>query len=150
MRITVPIELAVAAAEEAGGGGTLGVKADKLKAVPSDVDDEGNVVRLGHLMGDFHVQLMLDFGDGGGVGVVGCFCLQRGQSDAAAADARRAGSGQDVAADRTDVEAAAQQVGGTVRVGDDLAGEELRQRDVQRGGQRLQQGDVGQAAAGIT
>ena len=98
-------------------------------------------------MGDFHVQLMLDFGDGGGVGVVGCFCLQRGQSDAAAADARRAGSGQDVAADRTDVEAAAQQVGGTVRVGDDLAGEQLRQRDVQRGGQRLQQGDVGQAAA---
>ena len=125
--ITVPIELAVAAAEEAGGGGTLGVEADKLKAVPSDVDDEGNVVRLGHLMGDFHVQLMLDFGDGGGVGVVGCFCLQRGQSDAAAADARRAGSGQDVAANRTDVEAAAQQVGGTVRVGDDLAGEQLRQ-----------------------
>ena len=64
-----------------------------------------------------------------------------------AADARCAGGVQDVAADRADVQAAAQQVGGTVRVGDDLAGEQLRQRDAQRGGQRLQQGDVGQAAA---
>ena len=143
MLIAVPIEFAVAAAEEAGGGGTLGVETDKLEPVPGDVGDEGDGVGLGHRVGDFYVQLVLDFGDGGGVGSVGRFRFQRGQGDAAAADARRAGGVQDVAADRADVQAAAQQVGGTVCVGDDLAGEQLRQRDAQRGGQRLQQGDVG-------
>ena len=52
--------------------------------------------------------------------IIGFFSLQRGKRDAAAADHSASCAVDDVAADRADIELAAQHIGGDVLVGDML------------------------------
>ena len=79
------------------------------------------------------------------VGVVRLRDVQRRQGDAAAAHDSLPGGVEYIAAQGTDVELGAQQVGGTVAVDDGCALHQFQDADAQSRCQRLQQGDVGQA-----
>ena len=80
---------------------------------------------------------------------VGGLGFQRGQGEAAAAEHRRPGAVDDVAADGADVPLGPEQVAGAVGVGDAVPGEQLHDGDVQGLGQGLDEGDVGVAFGGL-
>ena len=131
---------------EAAAGIALRVKFDQLQFVAGEAGNEGNVVVFGHGVVDgdekliFHPlqrQLMVF------VGVVRLRDVQRRQGDAAAAHDSLPGSVEHIAAQGTDVELGAKQVGRTVPVDDGFALHQLEHADAQSRRQRLQQGNIG-------
>ena len=80
------------------------------------------------------------------VGIIGFGDVQRRQGDAAAAHHGLPGGVEHIAAQGADVELGAKQVGRTVPVDDGLALHQLEHADAQSRRQRLQQGNIGQAA----
>lgn len=149
--VAVPVEPAVAAAatKKAGFGVSFGIELDALKAAAGAIGDEGNVVLLGHGVIDGNVVFIFDVLDCGGVGVVGRFRFQRRQGDAAAGNHGWAHGLKNIAADGTDIELAFEHVGGAVCVDNLLAGEQLSNGNLERLGERLEQGNIWQAAAGL-
>ena len=146
--VAVEVEYARTGDFETAAGVSLRVKFDQLQFVAGEAGNEGNVVVFGHGVVDgdekliFHPlerQLMVF------VGVVRLRDVQRRQGDAAAAHDSLAGGVEHIAAQGTDVELGAQQVGGTVAVDDGFTLHQLEHADAQSRCQRLQQGDVGQA-----
>ena len=101
----------------------------------------------GVVQGD--VDLVLHRLQGDGVVFVGGLGLQWGQGEAAAAEHRRPGAVDDVAADGADVPLGPEQVAGAVGVGDAVPGEQLHDGDVQGLGQGLDEGNVGVAFGGL-
>mgnify|MGYP006969019980 CR=1 FL=1 len=79
------------------------------------------------------------------IGVLGVGDILRGQGDAAAAHHGLPGGVEHVAADGADIEFGAQEIGGPVLVDHGLSLHQFQNRDAQRSGQGLQQGDIGQA-----
>lgn len=152
MVVAVPVEPAVAAAatEKAGFGVAFGIELDALKAAAGAVGDEGNVVVFCHGVIDGNVVFIFDVLDCGGVGVVGRFRFQRRQGDAAAGNHGWAHGLEHVAADGANIELAFEHVGGAVCVDNLLAGEQLGDGNFERLRQGLEQGNIWQAAAGIT
>lgn len=147
--IAVPIEPAVAAAEEAGFGVAFWVELDDFEAASGGIGHEGDVVGFAHFVVEGDVVLVFDVFYGGGVGWVDFLYFQWRQGDAATADHGRASGLQDVAADRADVEACAHHIGGAVGVDDLLAGEQLGDRNLQRLGEGLKERKIWQAATGF-
>ena len=82
-----------------------------------------------------------------GVRRVRRFRFQLWQGEAAATDHRRAHGADRVAADRADVKAAPEQVGGAVAVLHVRAGQQFQHGEAQRPGQGFQQAYVGEAVA---
>lgn len=150
--VAVPIEPAVAAAatEKACFGVSFGIELDALKAAAGAVGDEGNVVLLGHGVSDGNVVFIFDVLDCGGVGVVGRFRFQRRQGDAATGHHGWAHGLKNIAADGANIELAFEHVGGAIGVDDLLAGEQLGDGNFERLREGLEQGNIRQAAAGIT
>lgn len=146
--VAVPVEPAVAAAarEKAGFGVSFGIELDALKAAAGAVGDEGNVVVFRHGVVDGNVVFVFDVLDGGGVGVVGRFRLQRRQGDAAAGNHGGAHGLENIAADGADIELAFEHVGGAVCVDDLLASEKLGDGNLERLSEGLEQGNIWQAA----
>lgn len=149
--VAVPVEPAMAAAatKKAGFGVSFGIELDALKAAAGAVGDEGNVVVFCHGVIDGNVVFVFDVLDCGGVGVVGRFRLQRRQGDAAAGNHGWAHGLKNVAADGADIELAFEHVGGAIGVDDLLAGEQLGDRNFERLGEGLEQGNIWQTAAGL-
>lgn len=147
--VAVPVEPAMAAAatKKAGFGVSFGIELDALKAAAGAVGDEGNVVVFCHGVIDGNVVFVFDVLDCGGVGVVGRFRLQRRQGDAAAGNHGWAHGLKNVAADGADIELAFEHVGGAIGVDDLLAGEQLGDRNFERLGEGLEQGNIWQTAA---
>ena len=141
--------MAAAAAKKAGFGISFGIELDALKAAAGAVGDEGNVVVFCQWVIDGNVVFIFDVLDAGGVGVVGRFRFQRRQGDAAAGHHGWAHGLKNVAADGADIELAFEHVGGAVGVDDLLAGEQLGDRNFERLGEGLEQGNIWQAAAGL-
>ena len=79
------------------------------------------------------------------VGVLRFRNVLRGQGDAAAAHHGLPGGVEHIAADGADIELGTQEVGGPVLVDHGLSLHQFQYRDAQRGRQRFQQGNVGQA-----
>ena len=137
--VAVPEQHAVPAGEESRLGWTLRVEADELEPAAVEEGDEGEVVILGHRVVDGDVNFVLDFRAHRGVGRVRRLGFEGRQRDTAARDHRRARSVEHIAANRADVEVGAQQIARAVGVDDGLAGEQLRHRDAEHSGQRLDQ-----------
>ena len=142
--VTVPVEGAEATELEPGLGVALGVEFHKLHPVGGDEGHEGNIVRLGHGVGDGDEVLILHILDADCVAFVRLLRLQGRQSDAAAADDRTANAVDHIAAEGTHMEFGSQHVGGGVLVDDGLTVHQLDDGDVQCLGQWLQQGNVRQ------
>ena len=102
---------------------------------------------LAHLVGDGEHILPVEALPDQPMGLVRLLRVQGRQGHPAAGHHRRPGGVDHVAAHRAHVEGRAQQVGGPVGVHHLLAAQKLGHGDAQGLGQRLQQGQVGQAPA---
>ena len=146
--VAVEVEHPGAPQREAGGGIALRVQLDQLELIARQVGDERDEVVFCHGVMERDKKLVLHPLDGQLVvlvGVLGVGDILRGQGDAAAAHHGLPGGVEHVAADGADIEFGAQEIGGTVPVDDRLPLHQLQNRDAQRSGQGLQQGDIGQA-----
>ena len=145
--VAVGVNSAVAAFFKADGDVLLGVQLNELGAVVADPGDEGDIVALGHRVGDGHADFVLDRFHGDGVGVILWLSLLHRQGDAAAGEAPLAYGCNHIAAHRADIKAHTAQVGRAVLVRLQVAGHQLGQRYAQCAGQLFQQADIGQALA---
>ena len=148
MTVAVKVQHAGAPQREAGRGIPLWVEPDQLQLVSSEVGDERDEMILCHRVVDGNEQLILHPLHGQLVVLVGVLRFRnvlRGQGDAAAAHHGLPGGVEHIAADGADIELGTQEVGGPVLVDHGLSLHQFQYRDAQRGRQRFQQGNVGQA-----
>ena len=148
MTVAVEVEHPGAPQREAGGGIALRVQLDQLELIAREVGDERDEVVFCHGVMERDKKLVLHPFDGQLVVLVGVLRFRnvlRGQGDAAAAHHGLPGGVEHIAADGADIELGTQEVGGPVLVDHGLSLHQLQNRDAQRSGQGLQQGDIGQA-----
>ena len=152
MAVAEEVEHPCAPQREPAARLALWVQLDELELVAGEVGNKGDEVILFHrvMEGDeelilypLHGQLVVF------VGGVGIGDVQWGQSDAAATDHCLTGGVEHIPTDGADVELGAQQIGGAVSVDHRFTLHQFQHRHAQCGGQRFQQGDIGQALGGL-
>ena len=131
MLVTVPVEHSKPPQLKAGFGISFRIEFHQMNPIRGHKGDEGNVVLLGHGMGNGNEMLILNGCDAEDMAAVRFLCLLRRQGDSAAADEGVSGAVDDVPADGADVEFTAKHIGGGIFVDDVLAVHELYDRDVQ-------------------
>ena len=99
---------------------------------------------LGHRVVEGNEMLVLHTFNGDRVVILCFFSLQSRQGNAAATDHRVSHAVEHIAADGTDIELAAQQIGGNVFIADVLPIHQLNDGNAQRLCQRLQQANIRQ------
>lgn len=117
-------------------------------AVHSRICHKANVVILGHGMIERDVPIVLDALDGKGVVRVRLFGLLGKHRGATAAKAAFSERVHNVSADRANVKDAFEHIACTVGVGPNITSQKLSHAYAESLGQRLNEGNVGKAAAG--
>ena len=147
--VTVPVEHSHAPQLQPDSRAAFRVKLYHLNSVGGDEGNKGDEVLLFHGVVDGDVMLVLHRHDGNTVVIVRLFRFQRGKGNAAAADEGTSCAVYHISADRADVEFGTEHIGGNVFINNVFAVHQLNDRDIQRLGQGLQQGNIRQAFGGF-
>ena len=147
--IAAPVEHAHAPQLQTGLGIAFRIEFHHLHPVAGDEGQKGNVVLLGHRMGNGDKMLILHTFDGNSVITVRLFCLQGRQGDPAAADDGMANAVDHITADGANIEFGAQHIGRDILIDDMLPVHQFNHGDIQRLGQGLQQRNIRQPLGGF-
>lgn len=147
MMVAVPVQDTSAAVKKACFRIAFRIKLHHFKPVGRGIGKKGKMMLLCHGMGGGDIQLMLHVLILNFMSFIRFLCLQRRKGNAAAGYHSLSRRMQDIAADRTDINGRPQDIGCAVCIDDLFPGKQLRYRQLQCPGQRLQQGDIRKSLA---
>ena len=142
MMVAVPVKHSEAPGLKTGLGISLRIEFYHLDPIGGDIGGEGYIMLFCHGVGEGDIPFVLHFFDGYSMVIVTFLCFQWRQRDAAAADHRISGAVQHISANGANIELGTEHIGRGVLVNDLLAAHQFDNGDIQRLGQRLQQGNV--------
>ena len=142
--IAVPVEHAHAPQLKPCLGLSFRIELHHLDPVTGDEGCKGNIVLLGHRMGNGDKMLILHIFDGDSVITIRLFCLQGRQGDPAAADDGMAYAVDHITTDGANIEFGAQHIGRDILIDDMLPIHQFNHGDIQCLGQGLKQGNIRQ------